>query len=35
MIRWLRTSVWPKVQKTLQGWQDDDGGLLSASILKI
>ena len=32
MIRWLRTSVWPKVQKTLQGWQDDDGGLLSASM---
>jgi len=32
MIRWLKNRVWPRVQGTLQAWQEDDGGVLSASM---
>jgi membrane protein len=31
MIGWLKTTVWARVRQTVQGFQDDDVGLLAAS----
>jgi membrane protein len=32
MIRWLKANVWPRIQCTIKGWQDDDGALLAAAM---
>ena len=32
MLRWIRQNIWPRVQRTLAGWQEDDGAMLAASM---